>query len=269
MMNKPTIESQIAGVLSAADAKSDAIAALIIEVEAAAHEADATATKTREEALDPTTVVDAAKVGAAVVTAELTRDRLQAALPRLRASYTEVREQEDLAAWKADAEKLEVRRIQKMTEFADFYPPMYERIVDHLYSMCALDRVIDDLNRRRPNGSLRALEYSTPAFTADLKIPDPYNKDQPLWPPLQLTAGQQLARAMLANPDAYTDHFVVSEAAKGTYIDARNRRVLEDNRRQIAEAEQRQREFEERQRKELESAKERDRQAYRERGWPA
>jgi hypothetical protein len=56
------------------------------------------------------------------------------------------------------------------------------------------------------------------------------------------------------------DPFLVHEAAKGTYIEARNRRMLEDNRRQIAEAEQRQREFEERQRKELESAKERDRQ---------
>jgi hypothetical protein len=41
------------------------------------------------------------------------------------------------------------------------------------------------------------------------------------------------------------DPFIISEAAKGTYIEARNRRVLEDNRRQIAEAEQRQREFEE------------------------
>jgi hypothetical protein len=65
------------------------------------------------------------------------------------------------------------------------------------------------------------------------------------------------------------DPFLVHEAAAGTYIKERNRRVLEDNRRQIAEAEQRQREFEERQRKELESAKERDRQAYRERGWPS
>ena len=47
------------------------------------------------------------------------------------------------------------------------------------------------------------------------------------------------------------DPFIVSEAAKNTYVEERNRRVLEDNRRQIAEAEQRQREFEERQRKEL------------------
>jgi hypothetical protein len=40
------------------------------------------------------------------------------------------------------------------------------------------------------------------------------------------------------------DPFLVHEAAAGTYIKERNRRVMEDNRRQIAEAEQRQREFE-------------------------
>jgi hypothetical protein len=71
---------------------------------------------------------------------------------------------------------------------------------------------------------------------------------------------------MMENPDAYTDRFVVSEAAAGTYIAERNRRILEDNRRQIAEAEQRQREREEREAAEIEAAKERDRQAYRERG---
>jgi hypothetical protein len=55
------------------------------------------------------------------------------------------------------------------------------------------------------------------------------------------------------------DPFNIAEAAKGTYIDARNRRVLEDNRRQIAEAEQRQREFEKQKAAEAEAAKERDR----------
>jgi hypothetical protein len=65
------------------------------------------------------------------------------------------------------------------------------------------------------------------------------------------------------------DSFLAHEAAAGTYIEARNRRVLEDDRRQIAEAEHRQREREERERTEIEAAKERDRQAYRERGWPS
>jgi hypothetical protein len=49
----------------------------------------------------------------------------------------------------------------------------------------------------------------------DLKIPDPYKNGQLLWPPRQPTIGQQLARAMMENPDAYTDRFVVSKAACG------------------------------------------------------
>jgi hypothetical protein len=66
-----------------------------------------------------------------------------------------------------------------------------------------------------------------------------------------------------------TDPFIISEAAKGTYIDMRNKRILEDNRRQIEEAERSQREFEKQKAAETEAAKERDRQAYRERGWPS
>jgi hypothetical protein len=57
------------------------------------------------------------------------------------------------------------------------------------------------------------------------------------------------------------DPFLAHEAAKGTYIEARNRRVLEDNRRQIAEAEQRQREREEREQAEIAKIKEADRMA--------
>ena len=55
-----------------------------------------------------------------------------------------------------------------------------------------------------------------------------------MWPPQQPNLTLQMIAAIR------TDPFIISEAAKGTYIEARNRRVLEDNRRQIAEAEQRQ-----------------------------
>ena len=261
------LEQKIASALTATDITSIDLAALIVEVEAAAQAADEHATKTREQALDPAVVVDVASVGAAVATATLTHDRLQAALPRLQERLKQVREQEDLAAWTAEAEELEARRVAKMTEFAEFYPPMYERIVDHLYSMRALDREIDDLNRRRPNGSVAGIAYSTPAFTMDLKIPDPYKQGQLLWPPPRPTLAQQMARRMMENPDAYTDRFVVSEA--WTYLEEGHRRMLEDNRRAIAEAKQRQREFEKQKAAEAEAAKERDRQAYRERGWPS
>jgi hypothetical protein len=118
--------------------------------------------------------------------------------------------------------------------------------------------------------TLNYTPYSTPsAYAASSPHPLEYlgfivfvkNGATPGWPPPQPNLTLQMIAAIRPDP------FIISEAAKGTYIKERDRRVLEDNRRQIAEAEQRQREFEERQRKELESAKERDRQAYRERGW--
>ena len=91
-MSKPSLEEHIATALTATDITSSDLAALIAEVEAAAQAADENAAKARAAALDPAVVIDTAKVGAAVVTAELTRDRLQAALPRLRTRYTEVRQ---------------------------------------------------------------------------------------------------------------------------------------------------------------------------------
>jgi hypothetical protein len=239
MMTALSLEQRIAVALSDS-IKSDAVAALAQEVEAAAQAAAEDASKAREQALDPGIVVDTAKVGAAVVTAELTRDRLQAALPRLRARYTEVREQEDIAAWKADADELVARRDPLAIGFYKLLPPeLLKRIAEHLYTMRAFDREIDALNRRRPdNKSVRPLDYATPELSRNLKLPDPDKPSQFLRPPPQPNLALQMIAAIRPDP------FIISEAAKGTYIKERDRRVMEDNRRQIAEAEQRQREFE-------------------------
>jgi hypothetical protein len=246
----PTIEQRIAVALAATDITSSDLSQLLGEVEAAAAAADADATKAREAALDPGVVVDTAKVGAAVATATLVRDRLQAALPRLRERHKQLRQAEAVAAWTAEAEELEARRIALMTEFRKFYPEMIERIVDHLYRMRTLDHEINHFNLRRPDGSMTSLELSTPFFAMDLKIPDPDNRGgQLLWPPPQPNLGLQYLATMPPDP------FIASEAAKGTYIDERNRRVLEDNQRQIADFEKRQREREEREKAEMETRK--------------
>jgi hypothetical protein len=73
------------------------------------------------------------------------------------------------------------------------------------------------------------------------------------WPPPQPNLALQYLASMPPDP------FVGSEAAAGTYLKERDRRVLEDNRRQIAEAERSQREFEKRKAAKAEAAKERDR----------
>ena len=71
-----------------------------------------------------------------------------------------------------------------------------------------------------------------------MRIPSPYTTGELWWPPPQPNLALQMIAAMPPDP------FIISEAAKGTYIDARNKRILEDNRRQIEEAERSQREFE-------------------------
>jgi hypothetical protein len=97
----------------------------------------------------------------------------------------------------------------------------------------------------------------------DLKIPDPYKNGKLLWPPPQPNLGLQYLANMPPDP------FIISEAAKGTYIDNRNRQIVEDSQRQIAEAEQRQREGEEREAAEARKAQEAERAAhYAKHGWP-
>ena len=131
--------------------------------------------------------------------AELTRDRLRAALPRLRARYTEIRHQEAVAKWKAEAGEFEVRGEAMLNEFAEFYPEMAKRIADQLDQMGAFDKQVDDLNRRRPNG-VPALSRSTPALAKDLRIPSPYMTGELWWPPPEPNLALQYARRDAAGP---------------------------------------------------------------------
>ena len=140
------------------------------------------------------------------------------------------------------------------------YPAMVAKLVDILSRIPAIDAEVSRINGSAPSGvkdRLLGVEQQARgvegfgvsgawdprgllALAADLKLPkfeEDGNRYQYSWPPPQPNLALQIA----AIPP---DPFIGSEAAKGTYIDARNRRILEDNRRQIAEAEQRQREFE-------------------------
>ena len=144
-----SLEQRIAAALTAADITSGEFGDLITEVEAAAQAADADATKAHEEALDPGVVVDMAKVAAAVAAATLTRDRLQAALPRLRERYKEARLQEDVRQWNAEAEKLKTRRDEMVMEFATMLPvELIKGIAAHLVAMQKFDNKIAAHNWR-------------------------------------------------------------------------------------------------------------------------
>jgi hypothetical protein len=256
-----TLEQRIAAALNAADIRSTDLDTLIIEAEAAAQAADEAAIKAHAEALDPSVVVDTAKVASAVAAATLIRDRLKAALPRLHTRYTEVRKREDVAKWKVEADQLAARRDELRTQFMQTLPvELLFQIVEQLTAMRAFDREIDALNYRAPD-DVRRLHYATPELARELKIPDMQKPGAFLWPP-----PTDISAQLAAIP---TDPFVIAYAAEGRYDDLRYKRALEDNRRQLQEAERSQREFDKQKAAEAEAAKQRDRQACRERGWPS
>src|SRR5262249_57394792 len=156
-----SIEQRIAAMLSATDAKSDAIASLIEEVETAAREADEAATKAREQALDPAVVVDVVEVGVAVASAALARDRLQAALPRLQQQLKEAREREYTAQWLEDYAAVKAKRDELVAELRERYPQLVDEMVGLMTRMAETDKEVDRVNSAAPYGDhprLRSVE---------------------------------------------------------------------------------------------------------------
>ena len=145
-----SIEQRIAAMLAATDAESDAVASLIEEVETAAREADEAATKAREQALDPAVVVDVVKVGAAVASAALARDRLQAALPRLQQQLKQAREREYAEQWRQDYAAVKAKRDELVAEMRERYPQLVDEMVGLMTRMAETDKEVDRVNAAAP-----------------------------------------------------------------------------------------------------------------------
>ena len=225
----PTLESRIATALTATGIPSADLGQLLVETSAAITAADETAEVERSKALDPALSPDPKAARAAMEDAAFTRDRLKTLLPRLQTKHREAAYAEALATWQGEAAELRERRLALGTKFGKEFPDLMNPIVNQLWAMRALDKEINALNRRRPDSAL-ALEQITPAFAKYLKVPNPEVGEKYwqngsaggyVWPPHEPEHGGQMARMMMANPDAFTDRFLAHEAAKGTYLDER------------------------------------------------
>jgi hypothetical protein len=120
------LEQKIASALNGADLTSTDITKLIAEVEAAAAAAGEAAVKVREDALNPSTIVDAAEVGGWIASAELTRDRLKVAVPKLQRQWHEVALAESIAAWQVDFDKIRDERDAVAAEWNERYPQLVD-----------------------------------------------------------------------------------------------------------------------------------------------
>ena len=249
-MNKPVkpIEERIASTLAAADdVKSADLAALIQEVETAAQAADEAATKAREAALDPAVVVDAAKVGAAVASAALTRDRLQAALPRLHEQLKQAREREYVAAWREDYAAVKAKRDATAQMLRERYPAIVDELVTLMTNIAITDKEVSRVNLAAPYGDhprLRGTELTARgldrfmqpevSIPQELRLPTFHRDDGPVlaWPPRVPS---------LAETYVFPPAFFVPVDVEQERLEA-NRRRHEENARLDALYEERERE---------------------------
>jgi predicted transcriptional regulator len=261
MKDKPLpLEQRIVAALTSADITSTDLADLIAETESAIATADKTAEEERAKALDPALSPDPKAAREAMQDAEFSRDRLKTLLPRLQARHKQLQAKEYEARWYAELEGVEAKRDALVEELREEYLAAVAKLIDILSRIPAIDKDVDRINGSAPPGvgdRLLGVEQKARgvegfgvsgawepngllSLADDLKLPKfeaDGNRYQYSWPPPQPNLALQIAAIR-------PDPFIISEAAKGTHIKERDRRVLEDNRRQIAEAEQRQREFE-------------------------
>ena len=180
-------------------AKSNDVAILIRDAEHGAASASDRAEQARNHALDPTLsgseLKDARKC---MDDAAFKRDRLQAALGKLRERLAQLKDQEENARRQVAYDKAKVARDELAKELADLYPAFAQKLVELLVRVVINDREIDYINNHAlPNGADRLLvaelkarglpwvsnSIETPRITNELCLPPWQPRSNYLWPP--------------------------------------------------------------------------------------
>jgi hypothetical protein len=130
-------------------AKSSGVAALIVETEAAAIAAGDAAGQARGRALDPVlSAPDVAKARAEMENAAFRRDRLEAAVTKLRERLKAVKAQEENDRRQVAYAKASAVRDELAAELARVYPPLAAQLADLMARIFASDREIEHINAR-------------------------------------------------------------------------------------------------------------------------
>jgi hypothetical protein len=146
-----TLERRIAAAFGVGDTPTAAeLGRLIEEATAAAAAADEAAQEERKKGLDPTTVVDTQAASVAIMTAELTRDRLQAALPRLQHRLTKIEAQERYDRWLVYYEAVKAKRDAAAAELHVLYAPFVVKMMDLLLQIEQIDAEVRRLANAKP-----------------------------------------------------------------------------------------------------------------------
>jgi hypothetical protein len=181
-------------------AMSNDVAALINETEYGVASASEQAEHARNRALDPTLSGSELKDARECMgDAAFKRDRLQAALGKLRERLEELRYQEENARRQVGYDKAKAVRDELARELADLYPAFAQKLSDLLVRVVINDRELDYINNHAlPNGADRLLlaelkarglsgwfvnSIEAPRITNQLCLPPWQPRSNYLWPP--------------------------------------------------------------------------------------
>jgi chromosome segregation ATPase len=136
--------------------KSDVVAGLITEADAAAVAAGETAERARERALDPTlTAADVSTARRAADDAAFARDRLKTAVTRLTGRLKELRAQEEDQRRRVVYEKAKAERDRLAAELKRVYPAIEAQLGKLIPEIAENDRQVDYVNTELPKGAER------------------------------------------------------------------------------------------------------------------
>jgi hypothetical protein len=191
------LEKRVVAALSDGSASSNDLMELIAEARAAAEAAQQAAAAERDRALDVTATADVGAASAAVVAAELYRDRLQAVVPRLRQRLTEALGAEAHSRWLADYQRVAQRRDAAAAKFAEACPRLLAELVALFREADAVDQECSRVNSTAPAAeprlvgvelSARRMDGYTatqPSLSATVRLPDYAHSDTMAWPVLR------------------------------------------------------------------------------------
>lgn len=186
-LEKLSLDDRIAAAF-ADGVRSEHVAQLIVEAEAAATSAIAAAESARMRALDPThSALEVSEARRETDEATFRRDRMQEAVRRLGERLREVKQQEVQHRRQIAYDRAKADRDRLAEELARVYPRAVAQLTELLQRVEASNREIESINARDlPSGSQALLvaelvargmsgfvrnNTETPSITRDLRLP--------------------------------------------------------------------------------------------------
>ena len=232
--NEMTIEERITHAMIEETASAEVLV-LLEQLEAAIEQHGRAAAAAHDSAMNLTSDPDVAEK--TWRSAELKRDRLKGALPRLEARYHALKEAEDLGVWRLKyfAVKNDAYAIAK--QFNEQIPQLFGAIADLFQRMAEVDKSINALNSTAPPAAherLLSTELTarniqgfggSKSVVATTVLPDLKDPNRAIWPPPQPNMAASMAQAFMP---AFDKRFSARWHEAATEEDQRRRQIQAD-----------------------------------------